>query len=253
MLVFSPDEIKTPLQIIVFVAEQVKYREREMSRKNNKLEPTKEQLKFSSTYLKSILLKIDKITNDVRKKMTMTMKSRSKVKSKSKSSLTSLSVANKEKQCRNTYIKSHTDKLDKQRQAWQAFLKEEYKNLETVKSKVTSDQFKYIKSVFKTLLAPKDKKVEKFFQEASQRLSCNVGCRGTLLEPGPANELPHDFMNLPLYKRNPNLLKTSKEHRKTLFGTKTNVLDSDSFYEKIKPARKRELMNQGAISNCSEF
>jgi hypothetical protein len=81
-------------------------------------------------------------------------------------------------------------------------------------------------------------------------LSCNIGCVGTILEPGVPSKLPAKYLKqLKDYPKK--TIKLFEEERKRIFGDKTGVLDDDSFYEKLNKRLKDDYIKSGAISHCS--
>ena len=80
--------------------------------------------------------------------------------------------------------------------------------------------------------------------------NCNIGCKGTQLEPGDPSKLPKKYAEQ--FKNYPKgTISVLEKERKQIFGGKTNVLDEDSFYEKFNKKLKNEYMQSGAVSNCS--
>ena len=76
---------------------------------------------------------------------------------------------------------------------------------------------------------------------------CNEGCKGTILEDGPADTLPKSL--LVKYKKNPAAIDMFKNMRKELFGNKTSVL-KDNFFEGMKAKDIEKHKKEGAISGC---
>jgi hypothetical protein len=79
-------------------------------------------------------------------------------------------------------------------------------------------------------------------------INCNIGCKNTLLEAGPPNQLPESMQKL--FGNSKPLIKIFTKRRKDLFKNKTNVL-IDNFYENISPETKKKLLKEGAISDCT--
>ena len=98
-------------------------------------------------------------------------------------------------------------------------------------------------------------------KECAQKF-CNVGCKNTIYEDGPANKLPeplkkrydNDAKHIGKYMANAwqgakarNMLKT----RKKLFGNKISIL-KDNFYIGLPKKTVKKLKQRGAISGCWE-
>ena len=76
---------------------------------------------------------------------------------------------------------------------------------------------------------------------------CNINCKNTLLEPGPPNQIPKAMQKT--FGDSTELIKIFNKRRKDIFKDKTNVL-IDDFYEKTPEKMKKQLIKEGAISNC---
>lgn len=211
----------------------------------NAEEPTKEQTAFFTKYLKEKFAKSDKLTK-TRAKYVL----QNALKSNNPPINKTLSVKEKTRKCHDTYIKYKEDLIKDNKIHMQEFAKKEYKNLSKLKTKITPTQLKYYTDFLNVLVAPTDKKMLKITNDAIINTNCNIGCKGTLLEPGTADKLPKSLTNKRLYKKYPSLVNSLQKDRKELFGSKTNVLDEDSFYENLKPQIKKKLMALGAVSHC---
>jgi serine/threonine protein kinase len=77
--------------------------------------------------------------------------------------------------------------------------------------------------------------------------NCNINCKNTLLEPGPPNEIPKTMRKE--YNNSKSLIKIFTKRRKEIFKNKSNVL-KDNFYENIPEQEKKQLLKEGAISEC---
>jgi len=91
-----------------------------------------------------------------------------------------------------------------------------------------------------------DKKALAFADKINKTIYCNVGCKGTMLEPG--EKISSTLAEK--YKDNKELLKFFEDTRKKTFGKKTDVL-KDNFYEKAPKKMVEEIKKDGAISLCS--
>jgi hypothetical protein len=76
---------------------------------------------------------------------------------------------------------------------------------------------------------------------------CNPKCLGTILERG--KEYPKSLKKK--HKYNKIRINEDNTRRKKIFGSKSNVLREDDFYEKIKEKIIRANKKKGAISGCS--
>jgi hypothetical protein len=77
--------------------------------------------------------------------------------------------------------------------------------------------------------------------------NCNINCKNTLLEPGIPNQIPKSMRKE--YNNNKQLIKIFNNQRKTIFNNKKNVL-VDNFYENTPDKIKKQLLKEGAISQC---
>ena len=96
------------------------------------------------------------------------------------------------------------------------------------------------------------KQVPKINTALHKLIYCNIGCKGTILEPGLPDYIP-DLMLKP-YKDDKDTIMSDlfKKQRKEIFKNRTNVL-VDNFYEGISSQSKNKLIKEGAISKCSIF
>lgn len=98
------------------------------------------------------------------------------------------------------------------------------------------------------------KKITKVFNKIMLKTyksqNCNIGCVGTILEPGDPSKLSPAYAKQ--FKDYPKeTIKLFEKERKRIFGDKTNVLDEDSFYEKLNKKLKTDFIKSGAVSHCS--
>jgi hypothetical protein len=77
--------------------------------------------------------------------------------------------------------------------------------------------------------------------------NCNIDCKNTLLEPGLPNQIPKSMRKE--YHNSKELIKIFTKRRKEIFKNKKNVL-IDNFYENIPEQTKKNLLKEGAISEC---
>lgn len=77
--------------------------------------------------------------------------------------------------------------------------------------------------------------------------NCNVNCKNTLLEPGAPNQIPKSMQKE--YHNDKQLINVFNNQRKEIFKNKTNVL-IDNFYENTPAKVKKQLLKEGAISQC---
>jgi len=120
--------------------------------------------------------------------------------------------------------------------------------------KMYKDRMAMLNALAKVL--PKGKKqtlktLDQFRKEKKdeyRKFFCNLGCKNTVFEAGPANKLTNSFRKS-LKKKNSNLTNYQLSRRKELFGKNTNVLE-DSFYKKLDPKTQKKLKKHGAISGC---
>jgi hypothetical protein len=77
--------------------------------------------------------------------------------------------------------------------------------------------------------------------------NCNIDCKNTILEPGSPNQIPKSMYKT--LKNNKELIKMYNKQRKDIFKNKSNVL-IDNFYENTPNKIKKQLIKEGAISQC---
>jgi hypothetical protein len=78
---------------------------------------------------------------------------------------------------------------------------------------------------------------------------CNPSCVGTLLAKGKKFPILSNKRRLFL-EANKHLIKFEKRTRKKIFGSKSDVLRSDDFYEKMSEKDIQMKKEKGAISGC---
>ena len=77
---------------------------------------------------------------------------------------------------------------------------------------------------------------------------CNPGCKGTLFEKGPAEQVPKVLLKWPDFlNRNHNNYKLKR--RKEIFGSRKNVL-KNGFYHKLDHKSVEKIRKMGALSGC---
>jgi serine/threonine protein kinase len=79
-------------------------------------------------------------------------------------------------------------------------------------------------------------------------INCNINCKNTLLETGSPDEVPKSMRKE--FHNSKKLIKIFSKLRKDIFKNKRNVL-IDNFYENLPEQTKKNLIKEGAISNCS--
>jgi hypothetical protein len=145
------------------------------------------------------------------------------------------------KQCKATFLK----KMQKVRS-------ETLKDLRNVLEKQVREKFANSPKEMKEKLnniqkfTKLDKKMERIADSTIVNSYCNPGCKNTILEPG--EKLPASYYKL--FEKDKKLLKILEERRKTIFGSKTDVLQ-ENFYEKAPKRYVNEIKKDGAISLCS--
>jgi hypothetical protein len=147
-----------------------------------------------------------------------------------------------EKDCMESFAKRKMDMFRKE-------TNDSIKKLESTKP--MTDELKknilYLKNNLKN-----NSKIEEMLSNEIKIQNCNIGCAGTILESGDPNKLPKEYAKK--YKGYPeDLIKNLEKSRKELFGTKTSVLDDDSFYDKLNKKIKNKYVKEGAVSYCSIY
>jgi hypothetical protein len=138
------------------------------------------------------------------------------------------------KNCMETFVE---DKI----KYWTDDINKKIKKLEN-KSVLTKEEDKI-------LIKFKKQRKEQIKQSKKQYklYNCNINCENTLLEPGLPNQIPKSMRKE--YHNNKNLIKIFNKQRKSIFKNKTNVL-VDNFYENTPEQMKKQLIKEGAISQC---
>jgi hypothetical protein len=98
-----------------------------------------------------------------------------------------------------------------------------------------------------TKLKKQKKNQTKSLKKLYKLYNCNINCKNTLLEPGAPNQIPKSMQKE--YHDSKPLIKIFNKQRKEIFKNKTNVL-IDNFYENTPEQTKKQLLKEGAISNC---
>ena len=124
-------------------------------------------------------------------------------------------------------------------------LKKKLKKLE--KENPTDEKVNIFKEMIANLENPKEqRKGRKLELDICAKHYCNPGCKTTIFEDGPANELSKSM------KKKYKLAATRKfwlQMRKELFGKDKTVL-KDNFYNKLPSKTVKQLKKEGAISGC---
>lgn len=142
---------------------------------------------------------------------------------------------NKTKKCMETFV-------EKKVKYWMSDDNSEIKKLEKKKN-ITKDEQKLL-----TKLKKQSKKQTNSLTKNYKLYNCNINCKNTLLEPGPANEIPKYMQKS--FGNSKKLIKLFTKRRKDIFKNKTNVL-KDNFYENMSELDKKKLLKEGAISDCN--
>jgi serine/threonine protein kinase len=124
---------------------------------------------------------------------------------------------------------------------WTSDVSKEIKKLENKKN-ITKEE--------KQLLTKLKKQIKNQINNLKKQyklINCNINCKNTLLEPGPPNEIPMTMRKE--FHNSKKLIKIFTKRRKDLFKNKTNIL-KDNFYENISKLEKKNLLKEGAISEC---
>ena len=144
--------------------------------------------------------------------------------------------------CENTFCKKYVDFALTQRDK----IIQMYETIPMkLRAKQITDELKKIKS------EKGKQETIKTTKEMCSDSFCNIGCKGTLFEPG--TKVSDSFFEKHKDKfKDPKIKKIYKkfmnETRANIFGKKTNVL-KDNFYEKIKDLDN--IKKKGAISGCA--
>lgn len=124
-------------------------------------------------------------------------------------------------------------------------LQKKIKNLE--KENPSDEKVKIFKEMIANLENPKEqRKGRKLEMDICSKVYCNPGCKNTIFEDGPVNQLSKSM------KKKYKLAATRKfllQMRKELFG-KNNTVIKDSFYNKLSSKTVTKLKKEGAISGC---
>ena len=115
-------------------------------------------------------------------------------------------------------------------------------------------QTKEVKERIKKMMKTKKEKKMKAKEDLIKKVHldlCNPGCKGTFLESGKSLS-PAFKKRLKNEKMSKFVINYYEKDRKEIFKKKTNVLNKNSFYEKVEPKNKKKLINKGAQSFCSK-
>jgi hypothetical protein len=132
--------------------------------------------------------------------------------------------------------------VEKKVKYWNNFMDEQINKLEN--KKLTKDEEKILTKLKKN---KKNKKNIINLKKLYQIDNCNINCKNTLLEPGSPNQIPKSMRKK--YNNNKRLIKAFTKKRKEIFKNKRNVL-IDNFYENTPELTKKNLIKEGAISEC---
>ena len=168
---------------------------------------------------------------------------------------------NKTKKCMDTKCKLWLKQAAKNTEIFKKTFEDAYKKgvlkvekeckKKGMKQEVCEKMKKELEFIKKVLDNFKNKKLvadsKKFELEICRSRFCNEGCKGTILEDGPADTLPKEI--LVKFKSNPAAIDMFKKMRKEIFGNKTSVL-KDNFFEGMKAADKEKYIKEGSISGC---
>ena len=130
--------------------------------------------------------------------------------------------------------------VEKKVKYWTSDMTKEIKKLEN--KKLTKEEKQLL-----TKLKKNRKEQINILKKNYKLYHCNINCKNTLLEPGPPNQIPKAMQKT--FGNSKELIKIFTKQRKEIFKNKTNVL-IDDFYEKTPEKMKKQLIKEGAISNC---
>ena len=138
--------------------------------------------------------------------------------------------------CMKTKCKSWTrNKKTKQH------LKDAIRQLKRVKP-VDENQLRVYELTLLDIETSKDKSM----RNSCKNAFCNQGCKDSIFEDGPVNQLPESMKQQYTSKE---MRKFWLTQRKKTFGKKKSVL-KDGFYHKLTPKTIQRLKKEGAISGC---
>jgi len=86
----------------------------------------------------------------------------------------------------------------------------------------------------------------KSMRNSCKNAFCNKGCKDSIFEDGPVNQLPESMKQQYASKE---MRKFWLTQRKKTFGNKKTVLN-DGFYHKLSAKTVKRLKKEGAISGC---
>ena len=144
---------------------------------------------------------------------------------------------NKTKKCMETFV-------EKKVKYWTNFWDKQIQKLENNKN-LSKDEKRTLNK-FKKQRKTEPNKLRKLYQLGN----CNINCKNTLLEPGSPNQIPKSMRKE--YNNDKQLIKAFTKKRKDIFKNKRNVL-IDNFYENIPEVTKKNLIKEGALSECTPF
>ena len=141
---------------------------------------------------------------------------------------------NKTKKCMETFV-------EKKVKYFISFIDKQIEKLEN--KNLTKEEKKILNKLKKQRKNEPNK-----LKELYQLDNCNINCKNTLLEPGSPNQIPKTMRKK--YNNDKRLIKVFTKKRKEIFKKKRNVL-IDNFYENTPELTKKNLIKEGAISECT--
>ena len=97
-----------------------------------------------------------------------------------------------------------------------------------------------------TLLDIETSKDTKLIKNSCKTSFCNKGCKDSIFQDGPVNQLPNSMKQKYASKEMRQFWLTQ---RKKTFGKKKSIL-KDGFYSKLSAKTVKRLKKEGAISGC---
>ena len=149
--------------------------------------------------------------------------------------------------CKRTFLKH---KMDEELRMSQEVAQGVQEVIEFARKKGNHQAVKLGKKMAKQVKKDR-KKTQRYLFKMHEKNFCNLGCKGTILEPsGAATQLPAVMRKE--FAKNPALLEYHTNRRKELFGkNKHQQVLSDSFYANADPKYVKQLKQEGAISYCT--
>jgi small-conductance mechanosensitive channel len=138
------------------------------------------------------------------------------------------------KKCMETFV-------EKKIKFWTKDIDNQIQKLEN--KKMTKEENKML-----TKLKKERRETITLYKKNYKLYNCNVNCKNTILEPGPPGMIPKSMQAQ--YNNDKQWIQLFNKQRKSIFKNKTNVL-VDNFYEKTNAKLKKQLIKEGAISQCT--